>query len=286
MSFVSHKVILLLRYNVLSVWLCSFAAMPPVSQRPHPLSVLIIYAKDSILQNPQALPAPYQRSPEDYCGEVEQLVDTLSVFSGVQAQDGTTIASFRCAYDGGSGFIPNWLQWFDEELKNADCVLLLCSPQLIASLSQPTGSVQMARGQCNVASLNFYITQKCFIPVFLNMPRQSEWIPVSLRAADCYELYIGSLHHQMGDTSSMDERQFVEAAYRCLATPHLQPLNQLLRVLRREVPASRSSPIRRFRPGELLYNLLNLQSRKSYKLWFFTFTINECACVGVCACTY
>ena len=184
---------------------------------------------------------PFKRSADHYCEEVERLADTLTVFSSVLAS-GAVVTAFKCVYDSDSvGFIPDWLQWFEEALANADCILMLCSPILSMSLRHQ-GVLEMTRGKCNIASLAHYMTSKCCIPVFLNMPRQNEWIPPSLRAANCYELHIDALHQEIGNVDGMTEQQFSDAAVRCLGSNRqLAQLNQLLQVLRRE-PAPAPPP--------------------------------------------
>ena len=68
------------------------------------------------------------------------------------------------------------------------------------------------------------------------MPRQPEWIPVSLRAATSYELQVDVLHQEIGNVDGMTEQQFSQAAVRCFASnPQLSSLNQLLQVLRRDL---------------------------------------------------
>ena len=152
------------------------------------------------------------------------------------ANDGTVVPAFKCIYDSDNiGFIPDWLQWFEEALTNADCILLLCSPILFMSL-RIQGVLEMMRGKCNISTLAHYMTKKCCIPVFLNMPRQPEWIPVSLRAATSYELQVDVLHQEIGNVDGMTEQQFSQAAVRCFASnPQLSSLNQLLQVLRRDL---------------------------------------------------
>lgn len=210
-------------------------AVPPVSTRPHPLSVVIVYARDAQLLT---LQPPFRRTVDQYCEEVDRLADTLTTFSSVIAS-GAVVPAFKCVYDSDSvGFVPDWLQWFEEALANADCILLLCSPILFMSLRHQ-GILEMARGKCNIASLAHYMTSKCCIPVFLNMPRQNEWIPANLRAANCYELHIDLLHREIGNMDGMTEQQFNEAAVNCLGTNRqLSQLNQLLHVLRRELQGS------------------------------------------------
>ena len=177
---------------------------------------------------------------------MDSLVDTLTLFSSVLAS-GAVVTAFKCVYDSESvGFVPDWLQWFEEALGSADCILLLCSPVLFMSLKHQ-GVLEMARGKCNIGSLAHYMTSKCCIPVFLNMPRQIEWIPVGLRAANSYELHVNVLHREIGSVDGMTEQQFNEAAVHCLGSNRqLSQLNQLLQVLRREPPAPmppRESPV-------------------------------------------
>lgn len=160
------------------------------------------------------------------------------MLSSGPTSDGTRC--FECLYDKydtpDSSHRRNWFQWFDSALDVADCVLLVCSPLLASSLAQQSGSLEMARGMCNISSLVNCMPRKCFIPVFLNMPKQSAWIPLSLQAADTYELNIREFHQLMGNTEGMREDQFAAAVPRCFQahSQRLNGLNSLLQVLRRE----------------------------------------------------
>lgn len=198
--------------------------------------VLILYCKDGMLHSCPELRTTEQRTTLDYCKEVSDLVETLTLFSN---------NLFTCIYDKTSSdgtFIQNFIQWADIHMNQCNTILLLCSPQLDLQCTTER-IIDMERGQFSRDSfINVLHTpNKCVIPVFLNMSKQVRWIPSSLKSAACYEVNVKAL--QEGCVGVKDERELVARATHCFESDErLIDLVELLKVLRKETSIVVSSP--------------------------------------------
>ena len=206
------------------------------TRRTCPLNVLLLYCKDSELARCEQLDLAHRRSAEDYCKEVLCLADTLVMFSAVAGEDGQSVPGFRCLYDGYDEEKPpdNWLRWTDDRLREADCVLLACSPTLISNLLS-SSTIHMERALRAVNSLinTMPDPSKPFYPVFLNMPRQVDWIPTQLKNSSCFQLNISAFHEAIGDISGLDEESFFRRAYQCFESDSKKKFADLLSLLKR-----------------------------------------------------
>ena len=214
----------------------------PIPQN-HPLlpdnnKVLILYCKDDMLHSRPELRTTEQRNALDYCKEVSDLVETLTLFSN---------NLFTCIYDITSSegtFIQNFIQWSDIHMNQCNTIILLCSPRLAMHLQSTTERIiDMERGQFSRDSfINVLHTpNKCVIPVFLNMSKKFDWIPSSLRSAACYEVNVKAL--QEGCLGVKDERELVARATHCFESDErLIDLVKLLKILRKETSIDDPSP--------------------------------------------
>ena len=197
---------------------------PPLSDN----KVLILYCKDGMLHSCPELQTTEQRTALEYCKEVSDLVETLTLFSN---------NLFTCVYDKTSSdgtFIQNFIQWSDIHMNQCSTILLLCSPQLDLQCTTER-IIDMERGQFSRDSfINVLHTpNKCVIPVFLNMSKKAHWIPSSLKSAACYEVNVKSL--QEGCVGVKDERELVARATHCFESDErLIDLVELLKILRKE----------------------------------------------------
>lgn len=199
--------------------------------------MLLLYCEDPELSRCQQLDSSHWRSAEDYCEEMFSLAETLDRFSAVAGEDGQAVRGFKCAYDGydDEQLPDNWLRWTEDRLREADCVLLACSPTLISSL-RSSSTIHMKRALCAVNSLINTMLDKPFYPVFLNMPRQPDWIPSQLKNSSCFQLNISAFHEAMGNVDGLDEDSFFRRAYHCFeADSRFADLLSLLKILRREL---------------------------------------------------
>ena len=163
------------------------------------------------------------------------LADTLTTFSTVKGEDGQSCPAFTCVFDCYDvGMVSNWLLWTDTQLREADCVLLACSPSLHASV-QSSSTIPMRRALCSVSSLVNSMPEKPFYPIFVNMPRQPDWIPTQLKNSSSFQLNISAFHEAMGCTDGLDEESFIQRAYQCFQSDsQFADLLALLRNLRGE----------------------------------------------------
>ena len=201
--------------------------------------MLLLYCKDPELAHCKQLDPTHWRSAEDYCEEMLYLADTLVRFSAVAGEDGHPVAGFKCAYDGydDEKLPDNWLRWTEDRLREADCVLLACSPTLISNLLS-SSTIHMQRALCAVNSLINTMPDKPFYPIFLNMPRQPDWIPTQLKNSSCFQLNISAFHKAMGPVDGLDEDSFFRRAYQCFeldSQKRFADLLSLLNMLRGEL---------------------------------------------------
>ena len=141
----------------------------------------------------------------------------MTNLSHKKGSDGCGYQAYKFTYDrlaADGVFISNFLQWSDESIIRCSKILLLCSPQLAACLNSSSdngGTVQMERGMFSKHSLINAIPHKPVIPVFLNMPKQQQWIPPPLSSASSYSVNIKAL--QEGCLGVASERDWVERVY-------------------------------------------------------------------------
>ena len=221
-------------------------AESPSIPRTRPLNVLLLYCKDPELEHCLQLDAAYRRSAEDYCEEMLCLAETLDQFSAVAGEDGQTVRAFKCAIDSydDKELPDSWLRWTEDRLREADCALLACSPTLISSLLS-SSTIHMQRALCSVNSLLNTMPDKPFYPIFLNMPRQPDWIPTQLRSFSWFQLNISDFHRAMGNVDGEDEDSFFRRAYSCFESDsRFTDLLSLLKMLRRELTRPPSPPDR------------------------------------------
>ena len=210
-------------------------ALPSAMAQTHPMKVLLLYCKDPELAHCSQLDPAYRRSEEQYCDEMLSLADILTTFSAVEGGDGQSCPAFNCVFDGyDAGMVDNWLLWTETQLREADCVLLACSPSLHSSM-QSSPTISMQRALCAVSSLVNTMPYKPFYPIFLNMPRQPAWIPTQLKNSSSFELNVSAFHEAVGSVDGLDEESFMQRAYRCFESDsRFAGLLTLLNMLRGE----------------------------------------------------
>ena len=214
----------------------TFPDSPPAKAQRRPLKVLLLYYKDPELAHCLQLDPAHWRSEKQYCDEMLCLADTLTKFSVVEGEDGQPCPAFTCVYDGYDvGMVGNWLLWTETQLREANCVLLACSPSLHSSLQSSSSTIPMQRALCVVSSLVNTMPDKCFYPIFLNMPRQPDWIPTQLKNSSCFQLNVSAFHEVMGNIDGLDEEAFLQRAYCCFESDsRFADLLSLLKLLRGE----------------------------------------------------
>ncbi len=178
-------------------------------------NILVLYCKDELLStdfNPDN-----RRSSEQYCQEVSDLVETFTSLSNKYDQNGRVYQAYSFSYDKlavDGNYINNLLAWSDEAISKCSSILLLCSPQLVSILNHTGGGgmiIDMEHGKFLKDSLINVLAHKPVIPVFLNMQRRSDWIPLSLQHASSYVVDIKTIQQEcIGVTNTEEWRGKVE----------------------------------------------------------------------------
>ena len=169
---------------------------------------------------------PPGKTTEQFCDEVLALADLLNRSGG-----------FKCEFDGYNTHkaIANWGVWTEDNVKESDFVLLLCSPMMSKYLKSPNHElVEMTVGKFYADSIPSYIDPKKFIPVFLNTSIQQQLVPANLQAVKHYELRVSVFISRMGDTQGMTAEQFEKQVTELLEEPVFRDIAALLAFLRRE----------------------------------------------------
>ena len=95
----------------------------------------------------------------------------------------------------------------------------------------------MQRALCAVNSLVNSMPDKPFYPVFLNMPKQPDWIPTQLKNSTCFQLNVTAFHEAVGNTDGLDDETLFRQAYHCFkSNSQFEDLLHLLKMLRGEIP--------------------------------------------------
>lgn len=199
-------------------------------------NILVLYCKDQLLQDGPG----YRRSASDYCQEVSDLVDTLSLLSNKSDDSGQIYQAYKITYDRRTldGMqVSNLLLWSDNAISGSSIILLLCSPQLAAMLCSGDDVVEMEQAKFNKNSLIGAFPNKTVIPVFLNMPKQAHWIPQPLQSANSYSVNIKALQEACVGVANEEEWSArVSQAFQDNA--ELDDLVKLWKVLRKDVPST------------------------------------------------
>ena len=215
--------------------------LPPLQPRPPPVTenILVLYCKDQFLQVTPEVTPDNRRSVTDYCQEVSDFVETLTHLSNKHDDSGRVYQAYQFTYDrvaADGTFIDNFLSWSDAAISNCSTIVLLCSPQLADSLQDDQVKViPMELGMFHKHSLINAFAQKTVIPVFLNMPKCSRWVPQPLQFAASYVANIKVL--QEGCAGVRNQEEWSERVYSLLRDERrLEDLLELWKILRKEGP--------------------------------------------------
>ena len=124
--------------------------------------------------------------------KIEDLCDILNKLSSLSSQ-----RTFMCDCDiQHKDEVGNdWNNWTEQQIREADVVLLVCSAQLHTCLSQVTSPppIQTATGLVSgsaIANLCSILrdSSRKFIPVFLNQPINADLVPTSLIGRRAYRV--------------------------------------------------------------------------------------------------
>ena len=199
--------------------------------------VFLLYCRDNDLR---LLREPFRRTPDAFCDEVQLLADILSSYGGI-----------LCQFDGYDSFsADNWSTWAQKMIEDSDFVITVCSPMLKRILREPRHEVvNMRRGKFYADSVANCISPHKFIPVFLNMPVNDDWVPENLKMATSYELHVNEFASNVGDTEGMHPLAFEQKLSSLLENPMFESIMQLVATLRNEPVNPRpKAPPRVIRP--------------------------------------
>ena len=198
--------------------------MIPVSK------VVVLYCKDTGMH---LLREPYQRTPQQFCDEVQLLADVLNSCGGIY-----------CHFDGyDSVCVDNWSLWVQKTIEESDFVLTVCSPMLYQVLRDSRHKlVDMLRGKFYPDVIVNYISPHKFIPVFLDMPARDEWVPVNLQTSTYYELYVSNFAIAMGDTDGLHPLAFEKKMSALFDDPKFEKIASLIATLRKQSVNPRPLP--------------------------------------------
>ena len=181
--------------------------------------MFVLYCKDDKVEG---------KSPEDFCSDVMDLADILSHTGGL-----------KCHFDGydmpAEQQPTNWSLWTENMIIESDFVLMVCSPSLL-QLLQSQGPVEMLKGKFYANAITNAIPANAqkFIPVFLNVGLQLEWIPTSLLMRTCYQLNVAEFYEHLGDTEGLSHEEFGSRLGEVLQNQRFQQIASLLAHLRGE----------------------------------------------------
>ena len=168
------------------------------------------------------------KSPEDFCDDVVDLADILSHTGGL-----------KCQFDGydmpAEHYPTNWSLWTEDMINRSDFVIMVCSPSL-QQLLQSQDPVDMKKGMFypNAITNVIHTHAHKFIPVFLNVGPQLEWIPASLRMRTRYQLNLAEFHEHLGETEGLTPEEFGLRLGEVLQDVRFQNIASLLAHLRGE----------------------------------------------------
>lgn len=202
---------------------------------PKTQRILILYSNDPKVSS---LPPDVRHTQDEYLRRVSDFVQTLQMFSTVGGADGRSYSAYKCIYDVDESqreHIQNFNVWSFENLETCDVVILLMSPLIGEVLRGKRDVLEMEKGVTDAHTLINVLPKKRVIPVYLNMPKVVDWLPVFLRSTPSY--FIDLLVFQSGMSAVTSEEEFGRRSYLLLdEDPNLKEMRDLLAVLRREPP--------------------------------------------------
>lgn len=149
-----------------------------------PISVFISYTHDPIYPPPPE-PAKAADERENHCRAVRELADFF------------TQLGINCVYDQLYEANPpdDWPLWVEQQVKDSDFVLMVCcssychyltnrNPEKVVGYSERPLSEE---GRVTYSLMMKNIRR--FIPVFVNQPKCSAFVPVVLQGSSIYELH-------------------------------------------------------------------------------------------------
>ena len=202
---------------------------------PKTQRILILYSNDPHVSS---LPPEVRHAQDEYLKRVSDFVQTLQMFSTVGGADGRSHSAYKCIYDVDESqreHIQNFNVWSFQNLETCDAVLLLTSPMIGEVLRGRCPILEMEKGVADAHTLINILPKKRVIPVYLNMPKVVDWLPLFLRSTPSY--FIDLLGFQRGMSAVTCEEEFGRRSYLLLdEDPNLKEMRDLLAVLRREPP--------------------------------------------------
>ncbi|XP_019861474.1 PREDICTED: uncharacterized protein LOC109589940 [Amphimedon queenslandica] len=202
---------------------------------PKTQRILILYSNDPHVSS---LPPDVRHTQDEYLKRVSDFVQTLQMFSTVSGTDGRSFSAYKCIYDVDESqreHIQNFNVWSFENLETCDTILLLMSPFIGDVLRGKSPVLEMEKGVADSHTLINVLPRKRVIPVYLNMPKVADWLPVFLKSTPSY--FIDLLGFQSGMSTVTSEEEFGRRSYLLLDEDlNLKEMRDLLAVLRREPP--------------------------------------------------
>ena len=197
--------------------------------------VFILYCRDFRLESCPDLSLYHRRTSDKFLEEIYHFVFTLNLFSTINT-GGVVTRAFSITYDASEqDHVTNFIAWSEQQLSQCDTILLVCSPTICSALRGEESSahvIDMEKGQVGVNSIINALPQRKVLPIFLNMPKISSWLPFSLQSTPSYEVNFKALQEGMGVVS---EDEFSTRAYMLFEHDHrLRGFLELIRTLRGE----------------------------------------------------